>query len=70
MLGPFIFALYTSELGAIMKNEGCQGVYVDEQNPNILMLMYADDIASGADTVSRMQKIINVLENIVKSGVY
>ena len=52
MLSPFLFALYISELVDMMKNEGCQGVYVDEQNPNILMFMYADDIASGPDTVS------------------
>ena len=44
-------------------------MYVDEQNPNILMFMFADHIASGTDTVSRMQKILNVLSNIVKSGV-
>ena len=41
-------------------NGGCQGVYVDKQNPNILMFMYAADIASGTDTVFRMQKILNV----------
>ena len=28
----------------MMKNVGCQGVYVDEQNPNILMFMYADEM--------------------------
>ena len=56
----------------MMKNEGCQGVYVDEQKPNILMFMYADDIASGTDTVSLMQKILGAqmcCQNIVKSGV-
>ena len=50
----------------MMKNDGCQGVYVDEQNPNILMFMYADDVASGMDTVSRMQKILNVLSKYCK----
>ena len=66
MLSPFLFTLYISELVDMMKNEGCQGVYVDEQNPNILMFMYADDIASGTDTVSRMQKILNVLSKYCK----
>ena len=32
-----------------MQNAGCQWVNVDEQNPNILMFMYADDNASGTD---------------------
>ena len=66
MLSPFLFTLYISELVDMMKNEGCQGVYVDEQNTNILMFMYADDIASGTDTVSRMQKILNVLSEYCK----
>ena len=48
------------------KNEGCQGVYVEEQNPNILMFMYADVIAFGTDTVSQMQKILNVLAKYCK----
>ena len=39
---------------------------MDERNPNILMFMYADDIASGTDTVSRMQKILNVLSKYCK----
>ena len=66
MLSPFLFTLYISELVDMMKNEGCQSVYVDKQNPNILMFMYADDIASGTDTVSRMQKILNVLSKYCK----
>ena len=66
MLSLFLFALYVSELVDMMKNKGCQGVYVDEQKPNILMFMYADDIASGTDTVSRMQKKINVLSKYCK----
>ena len=66
MLSPFLIALYISELVDMMENEGCQGVYVDEQNPNILMFMYADDTASGTDTVSRMQKVINVLSKYCK----
>ena len=50
----------------MMTNEGCQGVYVNEQNPNILMFMYADDIGTGTDTVSRMKKILNVLAKYCK----
>ena len=55
-----------SEPVDMMTNEGCQGIYVDKQNPNILMFMYVDDIASGTDTVSRMQKLLNVLSKYCK----
>ena len=68
MLSPFLFALYISELADMLENKACQGVHVDEQKPNILIFMYAADIASGTDTVSRMQKILNVLAKFIKSG--
>ena len=43
-------------------------MYVDGQNPNILMFMYADNIASGTDTVSPMQKIIKVWSTVKIRG--
>ena len=46
-----------------MKDMGCQGIYIDENAPNIMMLYFADDIVDGADTVGRLQYMINALEN-------
>ena len=54
-----------------MKNMGCQGIYIDENAPNIMMLYFADDIVDGADTVGRLQYMINVFENYChKWGMY
>ena len=40
---------------------GCQGIYVDENLPNILSLMFADDIANVADFVTHVQQQLNQL---------
>ena len=61
MLSPFLFAFYIGELVDQMKAEGCQGIYVNEDAPNIFMLMYADDIATCADSVHRLQYMIDRL---------
>ena len=71
VLSPFLFVLYINELMENMKNMGCQGIYIDENAPNIMMLYFADDIVDGADTVGRLQYMINVLENYChKWGMY
>ena len=49
VLSPFLFVLYINELMENMKNIGCQGIYIDENAPNIMMLYFADDIVDGAD---------------------
>lgn len=61
VLSPFLFALYIGELTDMMKRSGCQGVYLDENAPNVMILLFADDIVQGANTVGRLQKMINVL---------
>lgn len=66
MLSPFLFAFYIGEFIKVLKGEDCKGVYVNENVPNLMALLYADDIANGSDSVGRLQKMINVLENYCK----
>ena len=42
---------------------GCHGIYVDEGAKNIMILLYADDIALIAHTIGRLQRMIDVLES-------
>ena len=44
VLSPFLFVLCINRLMENMKNMGCQGIYIDENTPNIVMLYFADDI--------------------------
>ena len=59
MLSPFLFTLYIGELVDQMRGAGCQGIYVNEDVSNVFMLMYADDIATCADTKPRLQNMID-----------
>ena len=61
MLSPFLFILYMSELIDMLKANGCQGIYLDERTQNVMVLLYADDMAMCSGTVGRIQKMIDVL---------
>ena len=61
ILSPFLFAFYIGELVDMMKDKGCKGVYISEEVPNLLIILYAVDIAEGSDTVGRLQFMSNVL---------
>ena len=66
MISPMLFVLfinqYISELGQLQ----CEGIYVSEDCPNLLTLMFADDIVNFADSVGRLQKQINALSQFCK----
>ena len=51
MLSLFIFSLYIQELVDMMRCYDCKGTSVNENAPNIMILLCADDIAEGATTV-------------------
>ena len=54
MVSPFLFALYIRELIEMLDLADCKGVYVDEIAPNIMDLLYADDVALCSDSIGRM----------------
>ena len=61
ILSPFLFAFYIGELVDMMRDKGCKGVYINEEVPNLMIILYAYEIAEGSDTVGRLQFMINVL---------
>jgi len=62
VVSTFIFSMYIQELVNMMNCYDCKGVYINEHALNIMMLMYADDIAEGGLTVGKLQEMINVTE--------
>ena len=58
---PFLFILYIGELIDMLDELGCHGIYVNEDAKNITILLYADDMALIADTIGRLQSMIDVL---------
>jgi hypothetical protein len=45
---------------------GCQGIYVNEDAPNIAQLLFADDMADLADTVVSLKRQISVLSDLCR----
>ena len=67
ILSPLLFSLYMNKLVEMLKCYDCQGMYVNEMAKNIMILLYADDVAKGACTVKKLQDMINVLEEFCKN---
>lgn len=63
MLSPFFFVLFLNEFIRLLYSSGCQGIYVSEEMPNTLILLYADDMSNCSDTVGGLQHQINVLSS-------
>ena len=61
LLSPLLFILYLNGLSDLCHSLGCQGVYISEEFPNVLSLLYADDLADCADTPGRLQKVIDAI---------
>ena len=61
MLSPFLFSLYVAEIVTMLEEADCKGVFLNEEIPNVTSLLFADDLALCADTVGRLQKMINVI---------
>jgi len=62
MLSPFLFIFYLEELLAMIEEQNCKGIFIDEDNPNIPMLMYADDIVIVGDKIGEVQKTLDCLD--------
>ena len=64
MLSPFVFALYIGELVDMLKNS--YGIFITEELSHLNILLYADDIALFADSVKRLQELLNTLSEFCK----
>jgi hypothetical protein len=61
MLSPFLFIFYLNEFVKVTKEQLCEGIYLDENYPNVNMLLYADDVVIVGDHIGRVQNILNIL---------
>ena len=53
----FYHHTYYCELVDMIQGENCNGVYINENVSNQIILLYADDISVGSDTVGMLQKV-------------
>ena len=58
---PILFSLFIDEFSSLVKNSGIRGVQLFPELTEILLLMFADDLALISDTVRGLQKLLNLL---------
>ena len=63
ILSPLLFVLYLNVVIGTMEQAGCQGIFIDKNFPNLLLLMYAADMSQLADTVGRLPTQLNSLQS-------
>jgi hypothetical protein len=61
MMSPFLFIFYLNELIQHVDDNNCQGIYLNEHNPNVNLLLYADDLVIVGDHIGRVQRILDAL---------
>ena len=66
-LSPVLFCLFINDLHTYLQEQCDQGVFVTEDIADLFALMFADDVASFADTVFRLQQQINCIESFCKA---
>ena len=62
MLSSFLFASYIGKLVDMLKNN--YGIFITEELSHLNILLYADDIALFADSVKRLQELLNTLSEM------
>lgn len=60
VLSPLLFNLYVSDISKFLKGRGAEGLFVDSHE--VLLLMYADDIALLAATEVKLRRSLKILE--------
>ena len=54
-----IFNLYIDDLCTLLRDKGHSGIYVTDDIPNILCILFADDVANCAETAINLQQQLN-----------
>ena len=50
-----MFNLYINELTPFLRSKGHGSIFINDENPNIICILLADDIANSADTAIELQ---------------
>ena len=61
LASPILFSLFINELADNIENSGVRGVQLLPDLTEILLLMFADDLALISDSVVGLQKLLNIL---------
>ena len=57
-----IFSLFINELDILLRQECESGIFINNDIPDIICLMYADDVANCAETIFKLQQQLNTID--------
>ena len=63
---PKILSIFINDLVSFLESRCNHGIFVTNEIPDVLTLMFADDVASFSDTVARLQKLIDLIAQFCK----
>ena len=61
LLSPMIFSIFINDLTELIQNSSIRGILLFPDLVEIFMLLFADDIALISDTISGLQKQLDIL---------
>ena len=64
---PKIFTLLINDLVSLLESRCNHGMFVTNEIPDVLTLMFAVDVASFSDKIARLQKLIDLITQFCKS---
>ena len=65
---PLLFSLFINDLSTLLCESCKTGIFITNHIPDILTLLYADDIASCAESVIKPQQQINIVDNFCQKN--
>ena len=63
---PKLFSIFINDLANYVNSSNERGIFVKDEISDLNILMFADDVASFADTVVQLQRQINKVEKFSK----
>ena len=63
MASPLLFSFFINDLAVLINNSGIKGIQLHPHTVELLVLLFADDVAMMSDTVVGLQRQLNVLQN-------
>ena len=61
-----MFSFCINDLVPFLESKCNHGIFVTNEIPDVLTLMFADDVASFSDTVAHLQKLIDLIAQFCK----
>ena len=62
-LSTILFILFIDDLVEELNDSGIKGIQISNDDPDVLTILYADDMANIGDTVRALQRQIYIISN-------